>query len=273
MASPNIWANGVGGTAGAALALVAPLYTSGNIWYVLSTTGSDAASPRGKERIRPLATLAQAVTNAAAGDIIVCLSGHAETLTSQQAFSNADIHVIGEGAGSNRPKFTRNADIVMFNVTAAGVKFDNLYFPASTLASANSRVKFAGANDRMVGCYFECGTLDNGPSLETVTGASQVSVTGGTYFVSTSTSVASQPDSAIKVTNAITDLELDTVIMDGASSGWANPYAFNGAGAVTRLRATNVDLLGDSDMTFATGTSGHLYVRNRTGSARVVWTA
>jgi len=273
VASPNIQNNGVGGTTGAALALLAPLYTSGDFWYVSSTTGSDAAAPRGKERIRPLATLAQAVTNAAAGDIIVCLSGHAETLTGSQAFASANITLLGEGSGSSRPRFTRNADIVMFNVTGAGFRIDNIFFPASTVASALSRVKFAGINDRMTGCYFECGTLDNGPSLETVTGAAQVSVTGGTYFVSTSTTAASQPDSGIKITNAITDLELDTVIFDGGSSGWANPYALNGAGAVTRLRATNMDMLHDSDATLATGTSGYWHTRNKSGSARLVWTA
>ena len=59
-----------------------------------SATGSDAASPAGKDRIKPLATLAQACTNAATGDIIVCLAGHAETLTSGQTFSTANILVL-----------------------------------------------------------------------------------------------------------------------------------------------------------------------------------
>lgn len=273
MASPNIYQNGVGATTGAALALLSPLYTSGSIWYVYSVTGADAVSPAGKDRSKPLATLAQAHTNAAAGDIIVCLSGHVESLSAAQTFNTANILVLGEGSGSSRPRFTRTGDVNMFDVTAAGVMFANIFFPASTLASTKSRVRFAGINDRMVGCYFECGALDNGPSLETVTGAAQVSVTGGTYFVSTATSLTAQPDHAIKLTNAITDLELDTVIMDGGSTGWANQFALNGAGAVTRLRATNIDLLGDSDVTLATGTTGHVAIRNQTGSARIVWTA
>jgi hypothetical protein len=273
VASPNLHTNGIGGTAGAALALLSPLYSSGDIWYVLSTTGSDAAAPRGKERIRPLATLAQACTNAAAGDIIVCLSGHTETLTSGQTFSEANQLILGEGSGSSRPKFTRGADIVMFNVTAAGVQINNIYFPATTVASTSSRVKFAGVRNELVGCYFECGTLDNGAALETVTGASQVGITGTNYFVSTSTSVASQPSNAVTVTNAITDLEIETLVLDGGTSGWAQPYAMNIAGAVTRLRVANLDLLGDSDVTIATGTTGHLHVRNKSGSARVVWAA
>lgn len=273
MASPNLYQNGVGGTAGATLATVSPLYCSGDVWYVHSGTGSDAASPRGKERIRPLATLAQALTNAAAGDIVVCLSGHAETLTSSETFAEAGIVVVGEGSGASRPRFTRNADVVMFNVTAAGVSFHNIFFPISGTSSTLSRVKFAAANCSLVGCYFECGANDDGPSVETVTGASQIRIAGSTYFVSTVTDVTTQPESAINITNALTDLEMDTVIFDGGSSGWADPYAFNGAAAITRLRAVNVDLLGDSDMILATGTSGYVAPRNKSGSARIVWAA
>lgn len=271
MASPNDYHNGIGGTTGATLVSLSPLKASGFVWYVDSVTGSDAASPRGRERIRPLATLAQAHTNASAGDLIVCLAGHTETLTAAQTFDKAGLHVLGEGAGSGRAKFTRFGDVNMFDVTAAGVVFDNILFPASiTTTSTKSRLRFAGAGNQCVNCYFECSTLDDGPSLETITGAADVLIEE-TTFISTATSISDQPDSAIKVTNAISRLELRTVVMSGGSSGWANPYAFNGAGAITTLRARNVDLLLDSDITLASGTSGSLHIRNATGSARVVW--
>jgi hypothetical protein len=39
------------------------------------------------------------------------------------------------------------------------------------------------------------------------------------------------------------------------------------------MRGLNVDLLNNSDVTFATGTTGYFAVRYATGSARVVWTA
>ncbi len=274
MASPNVYSSGIGGTAGSALALVSPLLTSGSVWYVKASTGSDAASPRGKERVRPLATLAQACTNAAAGDVIVLLEGHAEVLTSSQTFGTAGVVVLGEGSGASRPRFTRSGDIILFDVTAAGVEFNNVYFVASTgTISTKSRVRMAGVNDRVIGCYFESGaTYDTGPQLEYITGASQA-VVENTYFTSTSTDVTLQPESAIKITNAVTDLRLSNIVLDGGSSGWSNPYAFNGNAALTRVRGINVDLLGDSDVIFATGTSGTLHVRNRSGSARVVWTA
>ena len=278
MSAPNLQSSGIGGTTGAALVPLSPLYITGDIWYVSSVTGSDAGSPRGKERERPLATLAQAITNAAAGDIIVCLSGHSETLTGSQAISTAGLLILGEGSGSSRPQFTRNGDVVMFNVSGAGVRIENLHFPASTTASANSRVKFSAANDQLVNCYFEHGANDTGPGLETVTGASQVEVRS-TTFISTSTDVTAQPSHAIKVTNAITDLRIggdtdaDAVTIDGASSGWSNPYAINLAAAVTRLRAQKVDLLNGSDVILTTGSTGYFHVRNASGGSRIVWPA
>jgi hypothetical protein len=202
----------------------------------------------------------------------VCLSGHVETLTAAQTLGKTDLKLLGEGSGSNRPRFTRNGDVNMFDVTAAGFVCWNIYFPASTSASTKSRLRTAAAMTEVRDCYFECGASDTGPSFETITGASQV-IARGTSFVSTATVLTSQPHSAIKVTNAITDLELENVSLDGGTVGWSNQHAFNGAAAITRLRGLNVDLLNNSDCTLATGTSGYLTIRYATGSARVVWTA
>jgi len=250
---------------------------SGNIWYVSSTaTGAgDAAAPRGKERIRPLATLAQAITNAAANDIIVCLASHAETLTATQAISTAGLTIIGEGSGSSRPNFTRNiaGNGQLFDITGAKVVLNNLYFPATvTTASTGAMVRTAGAGTEIINCYFNASTLDDGASVETITGASSVRIIN-TTFISTATLPSDQPGSAITITNALTDLEMDTVTISGGTSGWANPYAFVGTGAVTRLRGSQVHLLLDSDVILATGTTGYINLGNTSGSARVVWTA
>jgi len=272
VASPNSYFSGIGGTSGASLATASPLLTSGYVWYVSSSIGVNGSSPAGRERNKPIATLAQAITNASAGDTIVFLSGHSETLGAGQTIGTAGLTLVGEGTGSSRPKFTRNVDAVLFDITAAGVWLDNLYFVESALASTAARVKTNSANTRLTNCYLESGANDTGPAFNTVTGASQVGVLG-TTFISVAPLLTAQPASAITITNAITDLELDTVIFDGGTSGWSNPFAFVGTGAITRLRALDVDLLKDSDMTFATGTSGYLAVRNTSGSAKVVWAA
>src|SRR5687767_7336230 len=153
MASPNIYSGGYGGSTGAVLTTsAAPIYQSGNTWYVDSVTGSDAASPRGRDRARPLATLAQALTNAAAGDVIVFFSGHTQTLTAITTLSLAGLKLLGEGSGSSRPQFIRDANDELFDITAAGVRLENLYFPGSTTTSALSKVRTAGANTKIVNC-------------------------------------------------------------------------------------------------------------------------
>lgn len=273
MASPNIYTGGIGGSAGSTLATATRFIASGDVWYVSSSSGSDAASPRGRDRARPLATLAQAYTNAAAGDTIVLLSGHTETLSASQTLGKAGLNIIGEGAGSNRPHFTSNAAMVMFDVTAAGVFIDNIWFSASTTAApSTARVKVTATAFWMANCYFECGTLDTVCSLEFATGAGQARVED-TTFISTSTSAASQPESAIKVTNAMSDLWLEGVTLNGGSSGWSNPFALNGAAAITRIKAIDLRCLNDSDITFATGTTGYVAERDPSGSVRIVWTA
>lgn len=272
MASPQIYATGGGGTTGDELATVKPLAMSGFTWYVSSATGTDAASPAGRERIKPLATLSQAYTNASAGDIIYFLSGHQEVLTAVQTISKAGLLLVGEGTGTNRPRFTLNASDLLFDITAAGVMLANLYFPASTVAPTPSRVRIAVGATVIRGCYFECGTLDTVTALQYVTGAGTALV-ADTTFASTSSDVASQPAAAITVTNAMSDLTLDTVTLDGGTSGWSNPYAFVGSAAITRLRATNLDLLRDSDVTVATGSVYVVNTRYTSGSARLVLTA
>lgn len=272
MASPTIYPNGVGGTTGASLATASPLYASGTVWYVSSATGTDAVSPAGQDRVKPLATLAQAHTNASAGDVIVLLTSHAQTLTGAQTFNKAGLLVISEGSGTNRARFTRDGDVNMFDVTAAGVVIWNVWFVASSSASTKSRLRTAAVATQVRDCYFACGANDTGPAFETVTGASQVRVQD-TSFVSTGVAVSAQPHSAIKVTNALTDLDLESVSISGGTVGWSNQYAINGAAAITRLRALNLDLLADSDVTLATGGSGYITLRYKTGSARVVWAA
>jgi hypothetical protein len=273
MASPNFHSNGVGGTTGATLTTVSPLLTSGNIYYVSSASGSN--SNTGLERNKPLATLAQAYTNASANDTIVLMSGHTQSIVAVQTLAKAGLTIVGEGSGSSRPQFTRlntGASFVLFDITAAGVTLSNLYFQdTSGAACTDSKVKSAAANTLIDGCYFEAGVYDTGPQVEYVTGASQARIRD-TTFISVGTS-GTQPESAVKVTNALTDLELDTVVFDGGTIGWSNPYALNGAAAITRLRGINLSLLDDSDITLATGTTGYLHVLNKSGSARVVWTA
>jgi hypothetical protein len=262
--------NGAGETSGDPLVTAAPITVSGAIWYVNSATGSDAGGARGKERIRPLATLAQAHSNASAGDIIVLAENHAEVLTSSQVFNKAGIVVASAGSGATRARFTRAADIEMFDITAAGVQLRNLYLAAPTVNSAlKHKIRIASSGCQVIGCYIECNDNDGEESLQMVTGAGEITVRD-TYFVSTSTDPAAAPNSALGVLNDMSGLHLENLVIDGGESGWDEPYAIIFTGFVTRMDAVDIDLLNDSDA-FVTGATGWWTTRNASGSARVVW--
>lgn len=269
MASPYVFQSG-GGSLGARLATRKPVYMSGVTWYVSSSNGSDAGGTRGQQRLRPLATLAQAYTNASAGDTIICLAGHAETLTAAQTLGKAGLHLYGEGSGSSVPQFTCNGAIAMFDVTADGVWIENLKFPQSGTAPT-ARVRIASLGTQVVGCTFESGANDTAPALKYVTGAGKARVVN-TTFTSTATSLSSQPSIGLEVANAMSDLELDTVVFSGGSYGWSD-FAFKGTAAITRLVGIDVDLLLDADLYVATGSVYRFHNRNASSSARLDFTA
>lgn len=271
MASPNIYASGLGGSTGDELCSFSNLTLSGNVWYLQYSSGTDAASPAGKDRTKPLKTLAQAHTNAAAGDIICCLTGHQETLTGSQTFNKAGIRLVSEGSGTaNKAAFTHNGAFDLFSVTAAGVVIGNINFPTNATAATSNAKVMIQANGVMVrGCYFSL-TVTDGYAVAIGAGTPTSCEISNSTFISTSTSAASQPTGAFTAANASTDLRFDNVTVDGGSTGWSGTAAINITAAATRLTMTNVDLLGDSDIATPTGSVYTIHIRNKSGSARLV---
>lgn len=268
---PN-YPNGLGQSLGDTLATTEPLQTSGNVWYVLSTTGADAASPRGLDATRPLATIGQAITNAANDDIICLLSGHTETVSATTISKN--LVFVGAGQSSSKPtvKLTpAAADAVVFTVSGADVEFRNIWFEERTAASTAAVISVTGAGFRMIGCYCESGQYDTGAKLNLGSGADRARLVN-TTFISTATSLSAQPAGAINIGAAITCLELDGLILSGGSYGWSAPYVLDGStAAITRLKGLSVSLLLGADVTFHASTTGFINVATSTGGAQVVW--
>ena len=79
--------------------------TSGNVWFVQSTTGVDGNSG---SFTQPLKTTARAIVLAAAGDVIVWMAGHAETIIAAGGItmSKAGLTFWGLGEGKLAPTFT-----------------------------------------------------------------------------------------------------------------------------------------------------------------------
>jgi hypothetical protein len=269
----NIYPNGIGGTTGDELTLASPLYMSGAVWYVDSATGTDAASPAGRNREKPLETLAQAVTNAADNDIIVCLSGHAETLATGQIIDKK-LTIVGEGSAAGVPtvSLTWGSTGVMldFDSAANGSQLRNIRMPPSTEVDAGTRVR-CGTTDLLIdGCYIECGAND-AIGIDLNAGADRIRLRN-TTVISVATLSSAQPGVGVISAGAIADMYLDGLVLSAGTVGFSNYFAFDcSAGAVTRLVGQNLSLLLGADMKLHASSTGRLHIGTATAGSRVEW--
>lgn len=264
--------SGYGEPAGDTLLQAKPIQTTGDVWYVLSTIGVDAAAPAGKQRLKPLATLAQAITNAADGDDIVLMANHAQTLVATTTISKR-VRILGGGIGASMPKLTLNSGVAgaLLSITVSRVQLRNIWVTSNTQANINARINVAGSDCRIKGCYIECAATDTGAAIALATGGDRCRI-DNTTIISTATLLTAQPASAISLVNALTDLVTDGLIVDGGTVGWSNQYAVDlTAAVITNLWMENTSLLRDSDIGLNAGTTpAFIHVGTSSGSVRVV---
>lgn len=268
--------NGAGETLGGdVLASQSPIITSGNIWWVNSATGTDAASPAGQDREKPLATLVQANTNATDGDIVFLQSGHVETFTVAFGALKA-LTVVGVGTTSGKPaaQLKINAAAAGLISTATGVsELRNIYFPAAVQSdtSANGKVKVASTPGVVIsGCYFESSGNDQLSALEIGVASNSVLVENCT-FVSTATSTATRPTRGIFVSGAVTDLRIIGCVFDDGTVGYSGSSCDLSGGTITRLRCHSNSFLRGADAVVASASTGYLVPSTQSGGARVSW--
>ena len=112
--------------------------TTGTVFFVCNRTnanGSDGNS--GLTPTQPLATLQAAITKctSGAGDVVVCMAGHAETVTATSiALNVAGVTVIGLGTGLGRPTFTFGAAAATITVSVANCSWVNTNLVANFLS-------------------------------------------------------------------------------------------------------------------------------------------
>lgn len=262
--------SGVGASTGDSLLTGVSLHLTGDVWYVSSANGVDGAG-LGKQRLAPLATLAQAVTNSADGDMIVFLSGHTQTLTAVQTISKKLI-LASEGTGlGGMASFTRNiaANGKLFDITTSRVQLRNIQFPASSQADTGAKVSVSGTDCYIKDCYFAQGANDTGPAVDLVTGGDRCRIDGTTFIASSTTTQASM---GVRISNALADVSMVGTIFSGGTKGWSNAYALDAtAAAQTNIRLEAIQLLLDSDIGLhASSTPCFVQIGSSSGSARVV---
>ena len=272
----NFLPNGIGETVGDDLSTSEPIYMSGNVWFVQSTTGTDAASPAGKNKAEPLDTLNQAITNAVSGDMIALLSAHTETRTSTFTITKS-LTIVGCGTTSAKPApqlLNNSAAGSLFTINTSGiyVEFRNIYFPAQVQSNSATKFSIGQGNVRFVGCYFEANVFDTAAivTLPTTGTESEVFFDGCT-FISTGASSSSQPLAAIAGTAITGHVRLDGTTFSNGSYGWsgASAVTITGAGSTETVKGVGVNLLLGATLTLPTARS---WVRTGTvtGDSRVV---
>lgn len=110
--------------------------TNGTYYFVCNRAGANGSNGNtGTDMEAPLATLAQAITNATASenDVIVVMEGHSETITGAGGItmSKAGLTVVGLGNAGQRPRFLMDgAATVTWLITAANCTVKNVVLAA-----------------------------------------------------------------------------------------------------------------------------------------------
>lgn len=105
--------------------------TTGNVYFVDSSTGSNGNS--GTDADHPFATIDYAIGKCSAnkGDVIICMPGHAEAVSSAGAIAAdiAGVSIIGLGRGDDRPTLTfGTTEAADINFTADNILVRNFKF-------------------------------------------------------------------------------------------------------------------------------------------------
>lgn len=134
--------------------------TNGTYYFVSSLTGS--AGSGGTSMQNPLAAVfgtggAYSLATASKNDVIVCLPGHSETISSATAaqMTKAGVTIVGLGWGSARPLFTLDtANTSTIAVSAADQSFINCRVRANFLSIAAAFTLSTATNFTLANCSF-----------------------------------------------------------------------------------------------------------------------
>lgn len=271
----KFWANGPGELLGDQLATGKPYYFTASTWFVNSAVGTDGAGSAGLDREKPLATLGQAITNASAGDTVILMDGHSETLTAVLAI-NKQLFIAGGGSSGGIPtvSFTMNAAAAdTFNVSAGNTEIRNIWFKESAQANTGGtggKIHTSASGCRIIGCYFSMGANDAYAGILADTAPTSLRVESCT-FISTATSRAVRPAQGLTVRTAASDVEVYNCIFSDGAVGFSSRAFDTSTVTITRLRIFNLSLLLGASAAMGGSSTGFISGITQTGGGRVDW--
>lgn len=265
----NLLIDGIGGSVGDRLVTERPLYMSGNVWYVNFATGTDAASPAGKERLKPLKTLSQANTNASDGDTIVFLSGHAEVLSGAITLTK-ELILVGEGNVSGVPQCTfQNNSAASSSLILSGnnIHLRNLRFLPNQQGNTGPVVQLEQTGGTLIGCRLESGDNNTGPVVRCRANFCRFE---NCTFVNVA--VATAPATALTDATSASYMTIRDTVFDGGTIGYTNGLAADlSTVAQPSVRFEGITLMRGADMALHASTTGIVQIGSATGGGRLTW--
>lgn len=265
------WPNGIGEALGDSLVTGSPLTLNSSVIHVHYGTGDDTHG--GLSRESPKKTLGAAISASSDNGWIVLLDGHEESGIDSLQPSAQGLVIVGAGRDAQgRPtaKLTVGSPSGPQHGLALvlGGQLRNVWMTSPSGANSGGVVYFVDPGIRVEGCYFECGAnLDTG-AITAAAGATGAVIRDCT-FVSTATSFATRPHSAIYLTDSQSDWTIDGCVFDGGGSGFQNPAIYCTA-AMVRLRAERISLLNGADVNLHQST-GYFMPTTTDGNSRILW--
>lgn len=259
----NLYADGLGGT-------VDPVITNQPFYgfdaaalYVHFATGVDPVSGDylGRDRYRPLKTLAKAVQTATANDVIVLLDGHDEVLTAGIPVDKAGLVIAGCGQTVGVPNVRLrldNAVGAMLSVTATCVQLRNIHFLPNVQLNPAPKIAVTSSGFLMDGCHVELSEMDY-VGLQLGAGSDFATIRDSTFLSVATAAVAplptAQPFAGVINFNTHSGLTLDGLVVDDGAYGFANYYSLDlSASPATNLRADRLSLLRGASAKLGTAT-------------------
>ena len=242
----TFYPDGLGGTVDL-VATNEPFYGfDSTAWYVHFADGVDTLGTQGgKDKQRPLKTLAKAYGNATANDVIVLLDGHDEVLTTQLTIAKAGIIIVGCGQTAGVPNVKLRFDNPtgsMMLVQSPCFQLRNIRFAENVQLNGFSSISVQSSGFVMDHCHIDLGANDYS-GLVFGLGADHATILDST-FISTTTVIGTQPHSAITNSGNHTGLKMDGVVVSDGVLGFSNHYGIDLlAGVATNMSAYRLSLL------------------------------
>ena len=189
----------------------------GHTFYVHSVTG--ASTNLGKSPKHPLATIAQAVAKCTAseGDIIVCLPGHAETISATVtcALSKIGISVIGLGVGAARPTLTfSTSTAATLTISGASITVKNLLL-VNNIDSQVVMVDVNASGFVIEDCEFRESSAKQALTYVDINGGAANACDHTIIRRCKFTSVAAGADRAIELGEVADGVQIEDCVIDG----------------------------------------------------------